>query len=87
MPHLKAEPTESLAQRQRQVLVELERENTVETVEQWLGQRAAAGPDLQHPRRNVIEEGDDFLGNITIHEEVLTESVPFGPPHVKPCEF
>jgi hypothetical protein len=84
---LKPVAAESLDERRDEAVVELESEHALESGEQRLGERAAAGTDLEDPRGLISERPGNSLGHTTVNEEILTEAAAFRPTHDSSYEF
>lgn len=87
MLHFEPEAAESLSKRGQQLLIELERENTIESLEQWLGERTMSRSDFNDSGRFGSEYSCNPLGNRSINQEVLTESTTLWPTHPTHPEF
>ena len=65
----------------RQGFVDLEGEDTVKPLQQWLRERTPTGTDLENPRRIVSQQRGDALCDVPVDQKILTETATFGPAH------
>ena len=87
MLHVEPEAAELLSKRGHQLLIELERENTIESLEQWLGERTMSRSDFNDSGRFGSEYICNPLGNRSINQEVLAEPTTLWPTHERSYEF
>lgn len=74
---------ESIAQQGLQAVIDLDRHHAHAGLEQQLGQRAGAGPDLEDcVGRRQLSRRDELAHQIEIDEEVLPEPVSRGEPRL-----